>query len=192
MTLDPLELDCSSVQTAFGALRGLLRLSEAELLSRIDGAKIDWSHPEIAPENQIVIQLGIDPASPPQPKAVRWFHATRAIPNARFEHGLLPTPQALPALWNTLGECARQWVSPAEWGDYQHSFSRGDRTFSGQFHQKQIVTGWEGPFAFLVRDAALGKHGRHKDFTRAPEVVEDICADFEEVHARPVCGRGHR
>ena len=56
--------------------------------------------------------------------------------------------------------------------------------YSEQFHQKRIAQGWEGPFAFLVRDAALHKHQGHKDFTRLCEAAEDICADFEQLHER--------
>ena len=48
------------------------------------------------------------------------------------------------------------------------------------------MPGWEGPFAFLVKDAALGKHDEHKHFTALSEVAEDICADFEELYGHPL------
>jgi hypothetical protein len=89
-------------------------------------------------------------------------------------------------MWEALGTCAARWLSQASWIEYQQSFSRGDRQFSGQFRKKRSATGWEGPFAFLVKDAALGKHDAHKDFTKMSETIEDICADFEEVHGHPL------
>jgi hypothetical protein len=113
---------------------------------------------------------------------VRWFHATRAISETAFAEGLLPTEAAMPMLWEVLGACAAQWLSASDWEEYRGSFMRGDRTYSGQFAQKRIVRGWDGPFAFLVRDAALGRHRGHKDFTLFAEVVEDICADFSQVY----------
>jgi hypothetical protein len=45
---------------------------------------------------------------------------------------------------------------------------------------------WEGPFAFLVRDAAVGKVGGHNDFTAMPECLADTHDDFEEVFHRPL------
>jgi hypothetical protein len=44
-----------------------------------------------------------------------------------------------------------------------------------------MAPGWEGPFAFLVKDAALHKYDDHKDFTRICETLEDVCADCEDV-----------
>ena len=175
-------LDCSSVGDARRSLAELLGLSEANLAAHIARIDIDWSHHSIPPENQVLIQLGIDPDMPPKPSAIRWFHATRALPRSEYEEGLLPTLKAMPMLWQALGTCAAGWLSPSEWDDYVDSFARNDRRFSRQFHQKRMAPDWEGPFAFLVRDAALHKHRGHKDFTMLCEAAEDICADFERVH----------
>ena len=179
-------LDCSSVEHAARSLGGLLELSDEQLRARVATIEVDWLNHSVPPENQVAIQFGVDPNEPPEPSTVRWFHATRAIPATRFEEGLLPTPEAMPNVWEALGVCAQRWLSAAEWRDYQRSFNRGDRTYSSQFHRKSGAPGWEGPFAFLVKDAALGKHDEHKDFTALSEVAEDVCADFEEVHGYPL------
>jgi len=179
-------LDCSSVDAAAHSLCELLGLSPSEMHSRVANIDVDWNHNETSPEDQVLIQFGVDPRTPPEPSAVRWFHATRALPGTDFEDGLLPTHTALPKMWEALGTCAARWLSEAAWIEYQQSFLRGDRQFSGQFRRKRLAPGWEGPFAFLVKDAALHKHDAHKDFTRLPETMEDICADFEEVHGHPL------
>jgi hypothetical protein len=177
-------LDCSSVEHAARCLCGLLGISSVELSRRVDEIEVDWNHPSVAPDTQVLIQFGVDPNAPPEPAAVRWFHATRAVPGSRFQKGLLPTLQATPKLWGDLGACAAAWLSEADWLKYQHSFSRGDRTYSSQFRSKRLARGWEGPFAFLVKDAALNRHRGHKDFTQICEAAEDICADFEEVYGQ--------
>lgn len=154
---------------------GLLGLSPAELVARVGEIVVDWGHDSISPENQVLIQLGVDPSTPPEPAAVRWFHATRAIPGTKFEEGLLPTLEAMPKVWEALGLCAAEWLSASEWSDYQ-------RSFSGHLDRKRMVPGWQGPFAFLVKDAALHRHEGHKDFTRMCETAEDICVHFQRVH----------
>jgi hypothetical protein len=177
-------LDCFSVDTAAYSLAELLQLSQAAFESKVASIDVDWDHEETSPEDQVLIQLDVDPRSPPEPSGVRWFHATRAVPGTNFEDGLQPTLAALPKMWDALGACAAEWLTKQEWIEYQNSFMRGNRQFSGQFRRKRMASGWEGPFAFLVRDAALGKHDTHKDFTRLCETMEDICADFEMVHGR--------
>jgi len=174
------------VNTAAQSLCGLLGLSRADLDSKVANIEVDWNHSDTSPEDQVLIQLGIDPSTPPAPSAVRWFHATRALPGTTFEEGLLPTGAALPKMWEALGTCAGRWLSEAAWIEYQQSFSRANRRFALQFRRKHMAPGWEGPFGFLVKDAALQKHNSHKDFTRLCETMEDICADFEEVHGHPL------
>lgn len=136
----------------------------------------------MAPENQVLFALGVDPESPPSPAGVRWFHATRAVQGSSFSEGLLPTDEAMPRLWDALGATASQWMATSDWNEYRRSFMRGDRLYSKQYAQKRIVPGWAGPFAFLVRDAALNRHRGHKDFTGLSEAAEDICADFNQVY----------
>lgn len=186
MKSNALVLDCSSVDTAAESLCRLLRLSRADLDSRVADIDVDWNHDNTSPEDQVLIQFGVDPNAPPAPTAVRWFHATRALPGTTFAEGLLPTVAALPKMWEALGTCARRWLSDAAWIEYQQSFSRANRRFAAQFRRKHMAPGWEGPFGFLVKDAALQKHNSHKDFTRLCETMEDICADFEEVHGFPL------
>lgn len=171
-------LDCSSVDTAAHSLAELLGLSLADLQTKMETFEIDWDHERTPPEDQVLIQLGANPHSPPEPRAIRWFHATRVLPGTTFEEGLLPTVAVLPKMWEALGACAAEWLTTNQWNDYQDSFLRGDRQFSRQFRNKRE----EGPFAFLVRDAAIGKHGAHQNFTRMCETFDDICADFELVH----------
>lgn len=173
-------LDCSSFDSAVGSLAPLLGMSTSRLLQLLSKLDVDALDAEGRPEGRVLAALGVDTRHPPLPSSVIWFHATRALPGTTFDEGLLPTLQAMPKLWAALGEAASQWLSASDWDEYQRSFLRGDRTFSGQFARKSMAGGWEGPFGFLVRDAALHPVDAQKDFTRFCETIEDICADFEE------------
>jgi hypothetical protein len=159
-------------------------MSERALITTLRRCEINWHHHRFSPEEQVVHHV-LDAegyTSLPAPSAVRWFHATRARPGTMFDEGLLPTMAALPKLWESLGPLAGPLIGNAEWAHYRASFDTADRFFVNQFHNKRICPGWEGPFAFLVKDAALGREdGGHKDFTRICETLEDICADFKEV-----------
>lgn len=173
-------LDCSSFDSAVGSLAPVLRMSTSGLLQVLSNVDVDSLAAEGPPEGRVLVALGVHPHHPPLPSSVRWFHATRALPGTTFDEGLLPTLQAMPKLWASLGKAASRWLSASESDEYQRSFLRGDRTFSRQFATKCMVRGWEGPFAFLVRDAALNPVDAQKDFTRFCETIEDICGDFEE------------
>ena len=180
-------LDCSSLDTALKSLGDLLVMSDDELRLRLSQIDLKWEDNGMAPEDQLVCGFGYEDQSDlPAPAGIRWFHGTRAPESTTFEEGILPTPAALPKLWEALGVVASQWSSPTEWAEYRKSFDRADRFFSQQFRRKVIVPGWEGPFAFLVRDAAIGRCGDHKDFTQICETLEDICADYEDVTGHPL------
>jgi hypothetical protein len=186
-TSESLVLDCSSVQDAATSLGGLLGISNGDLLGALKGFEIDWHHPSVAPEDQVVRHLGYEDAHGlPRPAAIRWFHATRAPVGTAFEDGLLPTLAVLPKLMDFLGAVAAKWISPVEWAKYQRSFACSDRAFAQQFRQKRIAPEWQGPFAFLIKDAALHTHNVHKDFTRICETLDDVCADFQQVFGYPL------
>jgi hypothetical protein len=186
-TRDATILDCSSVEDAITSLGRLFGMSRDDLWEAIGHCEIDRQHRSVAPEDQVVQHLGCaDVRDLPRPTAIRWFHATRAPVGSTFEEGILPTVAAVPKLWESVGAVAAQWTSPAEWIAYQCSFERADRPFSQQFHRKRNIQGWEGPFAFLVKDAALHKYDDHKDFTSICETLEDICADYEQVSGHPL------
>jgi len=186
-TQDAITLDCSSVEDAITSLAGLFGMSRDDFRGTIARCEIDWHHRSVAPEDQVVQYFGFSGVCYlPRPTAIRWFHATRAPAGTMFEEGLLPTAAALQKLWEAVRAVAAQWTSPAEWIAYRRSFEGADRLFSEQFHRKRCLQGSDGPFAFLVKDAALHKYDTHKDFTRICEALEDICADYEQVFGHPL------
>jgi hypothetical protein len=179
-------LSCASFQDAMTSVSRLLKTTESVLRRELAAFRVRHGI-GLSPRDQLLQHLGLEqPEKVPVPGGVRWFHATRAPVGATFGDGILPTLSAMPALWESLGTVVveRGWSSRSQWEEYRRSFERADRPFARQFGGKRIVPGWEGPFAFLVRDAALGLHSGHKDFTAVPECLEDVCLDYQEVFGR--------
>jgi len=182
----PITLDCSSFEAALESLARLLGRTERELTVSLESYAIDAESCD-PPQDQLARAVGFSGREAlPDADEITWFHASRARPGSAFSEGLLPTNQALPLLWAIFADLAKRWVSDREWADYRRSFTVSDRYFAVQHRMKCQAPGWEGPFAFLVRDAAIGLHCGHKSFTSIPEVAEDICGDFEQVFGQPL------
>jgi hypothetical protein len=176
-------LDCTSVDTAVASLAGLFGMTPIDVRRRCEQLEVDWHHARIPPEDQILQMFGYnDDNATPRPSAIRWFHATRLPEDAKFDEGILPTRAALERLWQFLDSIGPGLIGAQKWLEFKTTFPRSNTVFAQQFRNKRDAAGWEGPFAFLVRDAALSGSrggGDHRDFTDAPESLEDICGDFE-------------
>jgi hypothetical protein len=87
-----------------------------------------------------------------------------------------------------VGKIAQQWISEAEWKDYLASIETSERRWAKLARAKCRRNYDLGPFAFLVRDAALhGDAAGQKPYqTRGSQVFEIVCWDFEEVFGRPL------
>jgi hypothetical protein len=175
-------LDCSSFDTALHSLSELLGSPADALKRELTEAEIDWGNTELSSEEQLIHLLGFESRdSLPAPDRIRWFHATRAPKGSAFAEGILPTGEALPKLFDLLGEIAGQWSAPEEWERFKDSIQTGSSQYAVQLRRKRgDKNAWGGPFAFLVRDAALGHVGDHQMFWDVPETVKDLCATYEE------------
>lgn len=172
---------------AVSSLSALLGSSGPTLVASLLKCTLDWNHSRLSPEQQVLHYLGFeDEEHLPVPAAIRWFHATRTHHGQLFVDGLLPTRTVLPLLLDSVGKLAVEWISQEDWERYRSTWESSGRPFVCQFHRKAMAPGWEGPFAFLVKEAALGMVGDHKDFTRISEALEDICADFEGAFQVPL------
>lgn len=179
-------LDCSSVESATDSLAQLFRISPDEIRDRCKAYPVDWHHDELAPEDQIARTFGYRGAEGetqlPQPAEIRWFHATRVPLGTTFEDGLLPTLRAVELLWSALEEPGIRLIGRRRWTSYRRTLQESGGMLPEEFAAKNLIDGW-GPFAFLVREAALSGRtdavGGHKDFTRAPECLEYVFEDFE-------------
>lgn len=177
-------LDCTDLDSSIASLAEVLGVSSETLRQHLVTFDVNWDNPRDDGDKQVHRSLGFNShLDLPIAAATKWFHATRAVPEADFADGLLPTMAALERLWPVLRPLALRWITAEQWDDYRESWDSSDRPFARQFVRKQMVKTWEGPFAFLVRACAVGgSDAGHKDFTKlGSEALEDICGDFEDL-----------
>jgi hypothetical protein len=162
-------LHCSSVETALVSLADLLGLGEPELRKRLAEERVDERFEErlrIEPYDELVWSdvTGRPINSTLAPSEVVWFHATRVPPETPFSKtGLLPLKNCLPALRAEVRRIADELNILPEGGFVSPSYC-----------SKLSALEEQGPCAFLLRDAALGRSDSHRNFLKAPEIVEDL------------------
>jgi hypothetical protein len=118
-----------------------------------------------------------------------WFHATRATPDAKYADGILPTSAVSDRIWDFLAELVGDAIPGDEWARFRRAYPAVDAHGAKQFGRKFLDRDWEGPFAFLVRDAAVygADDVGHRNFlARPPEYVEDICLSVGELFSVPL------
>ncbi|MFA6101854.1 MAG: hypothetical protein WCV67_07960 [Victivallaceae bacterium] len=109
---------------------------------------------------------------------VCWFHLTRTLPRNSFPEGILPLPQALDILWETL---------LALFGNSPHCRNLADLKAQGLINERyesRIKRPYlAGPYAVLVRDIAFRPEeaGFH-DWLAMPEIMTDICDKYQETY----------
>lgn len=180
-------LDCSSLESAIDSLDRLLRLPHGQLRSELSSIDLAWMGAPVAPEDPLVQALGFrSERELPVPDGIRWFHVTRAPMSRRSrraffrltrffrDYGLSWGASSLNGARRRSGLNSRSRL-PMAAGASPTSFIGRPGHPSGQARSH-----------FLVRDAALGRCGDHKDFTRIPEVLEDIYGDYADLTGHPL------
>lgn len=185
-------LDCESFDSAARSCAELMRTTPAALLDRVRSFEYNdmpESERRAYPYEELFLRrtLGLSESDLPAPPAVMWFHATRVPDGTSFEEGLLPMSARLEHIWTFLGRLASDWSTPQEW----KVFRKGMRGQGASQYALKVSSGLaDGPFAFLVREMIfqprlLGNH----DYLGVPEIVEDICMSYEEMHGKPLRAR---
>ena len=114
-----------------------------------------------------------------------WFHFTRSWRDTDYADGLLGMQGALPRLWERLRLMTQARISEHDWLQFRDRFENEDSWINGQMYRDKLsfTTEEGGPHAFLIRSegiqAAEGT-GDTRDYTRPPEIIEDILEALEE------------
>jgi hypothetical protein len=153
-------IDCSNYNSALESISGVFNVRDERLLGAINSIE-DYDN-ELVDKDYVYLQVCNQLGCPsPGFKAV-WFHGTRSYDKCSFlKDGILPKSQAKSLIVKMLRQLAHGVESS---GDYPHSLSVA-------FKQSERD---EGPFAFLVRDAAVYAPGSAHNYTQRPELVEDL------------------
>ena len=110
--------------------------------------------------------------------SVCWFHLTRTLPGNNFSAGILPFPESLNILWETLFTLFKDSPHCKNLKDLKSQDLISER------YQSRIKHPYlAGPYAVLVRDVAfrVNEIGFH-DYLAMPEPLNDICDRYQAIH----------
>jgi hypothetical protein len=155
-------LDCSSYNSVTQSLCEIFRTTEDVLLSVLKSVEYDESIDYYTLEQNVSSFIRARFGEPDDKLEILWFHGTRVEDPALFySHGILPKSQVRDELLSRLISL----TSGLE--------KLGDNPFSLSVSVKADIND-EGPFAFLVKSAAIHANGNNHNYTKSPELVEDI------------------
>lgn len=170
-------LDCQSVDSTFGCVCWILNISRPQLETILDDIE-NIEFPGSVPLDHLMREAVTSRAPICHlPTNCFWFHATRADETASFEtEGIRPLPEQLEKIWDFLRPLASQ-LSDQEWQEFRQGMETTNPHHHAYLYRLKVLETkhQHGPFAFLVRDAAVGRGWNgHHDYLRIPELTEDI------------------
>ena len=164
-------LDCQTNTSALATLSAIVGIAPKRLCEHLAGFKgDDW--PDDPPRYLWREIVGGDREF----EGVYWFHLSRVLdPNAFRRLGILPLNNMIDQIWLMLSELAGGDISASDKAQLPSCINTGGH--SGFLYKLKVDdrVHW-GPYAMLVRDAALspGELMNH-DYLETPEIVADIC-----------------
>lgn len=173
-------LDCTNLTRAASSAAALLGLSPDRLALVIEGsADIDPSEVELeaALWDRVLDAGGREPGLR---YLARFMHATRSLsPDSFLETGILRLPESLDPVWAGLKTLAPE-IGEVQWDELRAEIESGDRVGRSvparRYRERACLHGAAvgGAHGFLIRDVAIAPPSDHHDYTRLPEIVEDI------------------
>lgn len=165
-------LDCLDTASAKTTSQSVLGLS-GEVLDEVLAIEID---PETDPIGVRLLAAAVDRGgNVPDEYGCVFHHATRSLDPGRYiRNGLLPFAKAVDVVWADLSEVlVRTRICTQEDLDrLRHDLETGGVPCSTIYRAKIHQDG--GPFGWLIREVAAAPPDDHHQYTRVPELVEDI------------------
>lgn len=153
-------LDCSSFESAKKSVAKIFGTDESRLICFLAGIQPFSIHEETS--DFVFEEICGEFGEPKGHTHTIWFHGTRAINGESFHAvGILPKSAAKNYIKSIL--------LPMSFGFE----CDGENPFSLSLAFKQTEAD-EGPFAVLIKDAAIFANGSSHSYIEAPEMVEDI------------------
>ena len=175
-------LDCESQDATLNSLSHIYGVPKQEIKAFLKKTDLERHYEETKPVQTVERELTLLfektlGCTPPNIDRVFWFHLTRASYDADFSSGILPLDDALPRVWEMLIDIFRGTKNEAPLRNLRKN---GVSNFQYQLKVGNPVHG--GPYAMLVRDSAFQAHEMgNYDYLRLPEIVEDICNEYQDV-----------
>lgn len=174
-------LDCESIDSTYTSIEEILRIERPLLEEMLGNLDLDEACRRAGGKtgSDVLLDSVMKHARATGPDFDRtcWFHFTRSHPRNSFSKGILPLGEALPYLWGFLLMLLPEDFPLEAW----YRFAKNPP--SGPYRRKlNDPVAW-GPFGLLPREAGLSPRDFGvRDSLETPEIVEDICAAFQEAH----------
>lgn len=167
-------LDCSTYSSAKKSLSAIFGVDEAVLIGFLrsivestEKQKQQASDPEKILDPNIYQALCGQFGEPENHTHTMWFHGTRTDDITSFKtRGILTRSRALELLRPILSELAVGLTKT------------GENPFQMSISAKQGNIIHDGPYGFLIKDAAINKHGFFHSFCNRPEAIEEIAGEL--------------
>jgi hypothetical protein len=159
-------LDCSSYESVKKSLCEIFHTTEDVLLATLNDVEndkiINYDTLKQNVDSSVREKLG----EPDEGIEVLWFHGTRAKDESSFyKHGILTKAKVKERLYSQLISLSSGLEKV------------GENPFDVSMGGKECVND-EGPFAFLIKVVAISAPGSNGNYTKAPEMVEDIAGSL--------------
>jgi hypothetical protein len=175
-------LDCENGATALHSLASAFNCPSealAEFVQTLDLEAIYQAQLlELpTPFNELLFQNAVKTFGQPRtPQAVFWFHLTRTLPTNTFSDGIRPLNDILESIWAMVISLVPDLMVKKRLQDLKMS-----GTGSHPYRLKTADRIHWGPYGFLVRDVAFHAERLYQhDYLKIPEIIEDICAGYEQ------------
>lgn len=176
-------LDCESRESALASVATIYGVRTDEIDGFLQNLDLDAHCSTKRPLNssdeelRLLFEKSVGRVAAPIDR-VCWFHLTRAHPMSDFSGGIQPLSASLNQVWETLLKvfCGTKHEKPL-------IELRRKGIPDSQYRMKTGNAFYAGPYAMLIREVAFypRESGNH-DYLCLPEIMEDICNGYEQVH----------
>jgi len=183
-------LDCESVDSTYKSLEKILGIPTEEIkafLAEFDMGNYYETHPDYyhTGDKLLVTMIKRKYDISYDFDITYWFHLTRAAKFFDFKEGILPLGEAINSIWDFLFSLLEGNFKRKDWIHFRRDLESNNLRghYAHLYNLKLREPSLWGPYAMLVKHVAfipelIGNH----DYLKGPEIVEDICFTFEEIH----------
>lgn len=178
-----LMLDCENPASALKSVAEIYGLATPEITAFLKTFDIETYYAKHNPDDypDCVLTAAFEEKYNVEPQPldyVCWFHLTRTLPRNNFSAGILPLPESLEIIWETLFAVFKGSPHCKNLADLKSQDAISER-YESRIKRPYLA----GPYAVLVRDVAFRtKEIGFHDCLAMPETLTDICDRYQEIY----------
>jgi hypothetical protein len=172
-------LDCESVEITYKSIENILGVG------RLDLHKIffenNWDSCDDAMKRLYTRIISVSNYDPELFGGVYWFHGTRVPKHYKFSEGLLPLNETIEGIFDFLFSLIYEQFSKEKWTEFKNYLYNFPLKANHNFLSTKLSSNDVGPYGTFIGEMFFG--GKMRNFTKSPEIIEDICKVFSELYS---------